>query len=82
MCSSDLSGKDTDKFDKVQYSVKDFMPVIDDSCGYIVCNVIDRMETATHTVFLGEVTGGEVFADREAMRSEERRVGEECRSRW
>lgn len=61
------SGKDTDKFDKVQYSVKDFMPVIDDSCGYIVCNVIDRMETATHTVFLGEVTGGEVFADREAM---------------
>ena len=61
------SGKDTDKFDKVQYSVKDFMPVIDDSCGYIVCNVIDRMETATHTVFLGEVTGGEVFAGREAM---------------
>jgi flavin reductase (DIM6/NTAB) family NADH-FMN oxidoreductase RutF len=61
------SGKDTNKFEKVAYSVKDYMPVINDSCGYIACRVIDKMETATHTVFLGEVTGGEVFADGEAM---------------
>ena len=61
------SGKDTNKFEKVAYSVKDYMPVVNDSCGYIACRVIDKMETATHTVFLGEVTGGEVFADREAM---------------
>ena len=61
------SGKDTDKFEAVEYSVKDYLPVINDSCGYIVCRVIDTMETATHTVFLGEVTGGEVFSDREAM---------------
>lgn len=61
------SGKDFDKFESVSYSVKDFMPVVDDSCGYITCKVIDKMETATHTVFLGEVTGGEVFGDKEAM---------------
>ena len=61
------SGKDTNKFEKVAYSVKDYMPVINDSCGYIACRVIDKMETATHTVFLGEVTVGEVFADGEAM---------------
>ena len=46
------SGKDTNKFEKVAYSVKDYMPVINDSCGYIACRVIDKMETATHTVFL------------------------------
>ncbi len=61
------SGRDTNKFEMVDYSVKDYMPVVNDSCGYIVCNVIDKMETATHTVFLGEVVGGDVFGDREAM---------------
>ncbi len=61
------SGKDVDKFAEVKYSVKDYMPVVSDSCGYIVCDVIDKMETATHTVFLGEVKGAELFGDREAM---------------
>ena len=43
------------------------MPVVSDSCGYIVCEVIDKMETSTHTVFLGEVKGAELFGDRDAM---------------
>ena len=39
------SGKTVNKFDSV----------VKDSCAWIVCEVIDRMETATHTVFLGKV---------------------------
>lgn len=61
------SGRDADKFKEVKYSVEDHMPVISDSCGYVVCEVIDRMETATHTVFLGEVKGAELFEDKDAM---------------
>lgn len=61
------SGKDVDKFEQVEYRVEDHMPVITDSCGYIVCRVIDKMETATHTVFLGEVEGAELFGNRNAM---------------
>ncbi len=61
------SGRDTDKFSEVAYSVEDYLPVVTDSCGYIACQVIDRMETATHTVFLGEVKGAEAFGEREAM---------------
>ena len=61
------SGKDVDKFAQVKYAVEDHMPVITDSCGYLVCRVIDKMETATHTVFLGEVEGAEVFGNRNAM---------------
>lgn len=61
------SGKDNDKFSEVEYQVRDYLPVVSDACGYIVCDVIDRMETATHTVFLGEVKGAELFGDREAM---------------
>lgn len=61
------SGKDVDKFTEVKYSVEDYMPVVTDSCGYIVCEVIDKMETSTHTVFLGEVKGAEIFGNRDAM---------------
>ena len=34
---------------------------VKDSCGYVVCKIIDTMETATHTVFLGEVVEAEVY---------------------
>ncbi len=61
------SGKDVDKFKAVKYSLEDQMPVVSDSCGYIVCEVINKMETSTHTVFLGEVKGAELFGNREAM---------------
>ena len=54
------SGRDADKFEGVAYRMVSGCPVIEDSCGYVVCRVIDRMETATHTVFLGEVVDGAV----------------------
>ena len=50
-----------DKFDGVDYKVEDFLPVISDSCGYLTCRVINTMETDTHTIFLGEVTGAGSF---------------------
>lgn len=55
------SGRDTDKFDGVPYSIKDKLPVLNDCCAYIACKVIDKMETSTHTVFLGEVIGAETL---------------------
>lgn len=63
------SGKDTDKFNGISYEMKENLPVINDSCGYIICNVADKMETETHTVFLGKVIDGDVFNDgsRQAM---------------
>lgn len=61
------SGREADKFAEVKYRVEEHMPIVSDSCGYIVCDVIDKMETATHTVFLGEVKGAEIFGDRDPM---------------
>lgn len=49
------SGRDVNKFDSVAYEVVEGVPVVKDSCGYVVCRVIKTMETETHTVFLGEV---------------------------
>lgn len=53
------SGRDTDKFKDIAWQVRDKLPVVSDSCAYIVCRVIDSMDTSTHTVFLGEVIGAE-----------------------
>lgn len=61
------SGKDVNKFDGIDFSIKEGIPVINDSCGYIVCKVIDKMETSTHTVFLGEVIDGDILDKSPAM---------------
>ncbi len=50
------SGRDADKFEGIEPLVKGYLPILPDSMSYITCKVIDTMETATHTVFLGEVT--------------------------
>jgi flavin reductase (DIM6/NTAB) family NADH-FMN oxidoreductase RutF len=55
------STREIDKFSEVDYEIKEQMPVIKNTCGYLVCNVIDQFETATHTIFLGEVLDGDTY---------------------
>lgn len=52
------SGKDVNKFDGLAWEETDGVPVLKGTNGYVVCKVINKMETSTHTVFLGEVTDG------------------------
>lgn len=61
------SGKDVNKFDGVDAIEAEGLSVIADACGYVVCKVVDKMETATHTVFLGEVIAADVLKQEEAM---------------
>lgn len=61
------SGKDVNKFDGVEAVVKEGFSVVADACSYLVCKVIDKMETATHTVFLGEVIAADVLKEEEPM---------------
>ncbi len=61
------TGKDVDKFEGIEAVIKEGITVIPDSCGYIVCKVIDKMETSSHTVFLGEVVDADVFKNEEPM---------------
>lgn len=55
------SSRDTDKFADIAYELKHGLPVLTDSCGYVVCRVIKTMETETHTVFLGQVIDADVM---------------------
>ena len=60
------SGRDSEKFaDKP--ALQDFLPVVDGAIACITCKVIDTMESATHTVFLGEAVGAEILSDDEPM---------------
>lgn len=57
------STKDGDKFGDIDYKLVDGMPIIGDAVAYGCFKVIDKMETSTHTVFLGEMYEGEVCSD-------------------
>lgn len=62
-----FSGRDKDKFDGVNYTVRGKLPVPDDGCAYLVCKVRNKMETATHTVFLGEVLDADLLKNEPPM---------------
>ena len=55
------SGKTVNKFEQTAYEDKCGLPIVTDSCGYMCCKVIDKLETSTHTIFIGEITDGDVF---------------------
>ncbi len=61
------SGKDVNKFDGVETVQREGLSLIVDACAYVVCKVVDKMETSTHTVFLGEVIDADVLGKGDAM---------------
>lgn len=61
------SGKDVNKFDAVKHEVKGNMPIVKDACSYITCEVINKMETDTHTVFLGKVIDADILSKDDPM---------------
>lgn len=61
------SGKDANKFDSVNYEIKGNMPIVMDSCAYVTCEVINKMDTDTHTVFLGKVLDADILSKEEPM---------------
>lgn len=54
------SGLDTDKLKNISYEISsDDLPVIKENCCcWFNCKLVDKIETATHTLFLAEVYSG------------------------
>lgn len=61
------SGRDSDKFIKTKYKLIDNLPVILDSVGYLTLKTINTVELDTHTVFIAEITGGDIFSEKVPM---------------
>jgi flavin reductase (DIM6/NTAB) family NADH-FMN oxidoreductase RutF/rubredoxin len=61
------SGKNTNKFDTANYEVKGNMPILLDGCAYFTFEVINKMETDTHTVYLGKVIDADLLEQQNPM---------------
>lgn len=61
------SGKTVNKFDLVKHDIISGMPILVAGCAYITCEVINSMETNTHTVFLGKVIDANVISNDPVM---------------
>ena len=61
------SSRDNDKFDGIDFKEISEIPVLENTCGYMVCKVIDTMETSTHTIFLGEVIEADDYSTENPM---------------
>lgn len=61
------SSRDVDKFEDIDYKELSGVPIILDSTSAFVCEVIDIMETDSHTVFLGRVIETEKLKDDKPM---------------
>ena len=55
------SMRDIDKFEKTKTIQFDEMNIINDSLGYMVCEVVDSIDNDTHTLFIGKLVEGDIF---------------------
>ena len=58
------SSRDFDKFSVIPYELVDELPIIKDACGYLICEIKNKIETSTHTVFIAEVINGDFLNDK------------------
>ena len=61
------SGKDIFKFEKIPFIMQDNLPIIKDACGFLVCEIINKIETSTHTLFIANVINGDVLNNETPM---------------
>ena len=55
------SGRDFDKFSVIEHVFKEGLPVIKDACGYLICELVDKVQTSSHTLFIANVIEGDVL---------------------
>ena len=61
------SMRDINKFESVSTMEVNGLNVINDSLGYMICEVVDRIDNDTHTLFIGKLVEADVIKDEEAM---------------
>jgi len=61
------SMRDINKFENVDTSIVEEIRIINDSLGYMICEIVDSIENDTHTVFIGKLIEADVFSDSKPM---------------
>ncbi|MBR3882705.1 MAG: flavin reductase [Clostridia bacterium] len=61
------SARDINKFEKVKTEEVEGVNIISDSIGYMVCEIIDRIQNDTHTLFIGKLIEADMFKESKEM---------------
>ncbi|MCI8589066.1 MAG: hypothetical protein HFG40_05370 [Bacilli bacterium] len=61
------SMRDIDKFEHVKTKEVEGLRIIEESIGYMVCEIIDRIENDTHILFIGKLVEGDILKEADPM---------------
>lgn len=61
------SSRDINKFENAETTKIEDIEIINDSLGYMICEIVDTIENDTHTLFIGKIVEADVFEDKEPM---------------
>lgn len=61
------SSRDIKKLENIETINIEGLNIINDSLGCMVCEIVDRIENNTHTLFIGKIIEADVFDDKEPM---------------
>jgi flavin reductase (DIM6/NTAB) family NADH-FMN oxidoreductase RutF/rubredoxin len=62
------SGRDVDKFKKVEYKIGKKAPVVmENTIGYLECEIINQIDAGSHTLFIGKLVDAEIIKNEEPM---------------
>ena len=61
------SMRDMNKFENVKVEDVEGVNIISDSIGYMVCEIVDRIDNDTHTLFIGKIIEADKFKDDKEM---------------
>lgn len=61
------SMRNLNKYEFVETTFVEEVPVINDSIGYMICEIVDSIENDTHTLFIGRLIEGNIFSDMEPI---------------
>ena len=61
------STRDIDKFNGTNTIEIENLKIIENSLGYMICEIIDKIENETHTFFIGKLIEADVLNDEEPM---------------
>lgn len=61
------SMRDINKFENVDVTLVDGINIINDSLGYMVCEIVNFIDNDTHTLFIGKLIEADLFDDSKEM---------------
>ena len=61
------STRDINKFENIDTTEIDGVNVINDSLGYMICEIVDSIDNDTHTLFIGKLVEADMYEDSDAM---------------